>query len=398
MAAEREELTALRQEYENELQTKRADLSAKAAELDRLRRELSEVPPPAAPPAVDAEEVRQQLDALEAQRAQLQADRQRLERQQEAWEEDRTQSARHVEEQQQQLAHERETLAAEQEAIRAQQQAAAERAAEPPAEDLEAGDQGRQHPVEHDWATEQEPAPVETGWADEAEFPSASALSLSETVVDDLEETVRMRTAAGDDEDSMDVHIAAFMQRVRAHQLSATQPVEPKAKTRQTKNPPPPAAAQGPSESPSAEPSPPAADNEPRLQELLRRPKLSLAPDLNAKMRELAIGQAHSAIDTHCQQQSLRHAYGTLVTSAVCLASAFFVLGFADTTALRAGGSVLLVVGILWVLWSVRAANRVMASLRRKKAGGLRAIINEVDAELAALEKEKAQTGVAEPQ
>jgi hypothetical protein len=129
---------------------------------------------------------------------------------------------------------------------------------------------------------------------------------------------------------------------------------------------------------------------------LERRPQPTLTADL-AAMRELANTQARAAIDTHGQRRSLHRAYGTLGTSAACLLAGFYVLYHADTAVMRSGAMVIIVVGVYWMLSGLMAAKNVVAtSRRRKRTPGLRAMLEEVEAEIAAVQSEMAEIEAAE--
>jgi hypothetical protein len=64
---------------------------------------------------------------------------------------------------------------------------------------------------------------------------------------------------------------------------------------------------------------------------------------------------------------------------------------------MRSAGVAILVVGIYWMGTSIWAANKVVATIRRRRKGGLRAMLEEVDAEIAAIRKEaEAELAAAE--
>jgi hypothetical protein len=130
--------------------------------------------------------------------------------------------------------------------------------------------------------------------------------------------------------------------------------------------------------------------------ELQKRSRPAVATDLSA-MRELANIQARHAIDTHGQKRSLHRAYGTLGTSAACFLAVFVVLTFSSDFLLRACAMVVLVVGIYFLVTSLLSAKNVFATMR-KKSSGLRAILDEVEAELAANEDEEQASPAASTQ
>ena len=121
--------------------------------------------------------------------------------------------------------------------------------------------------------------------------------------------------------------------------------------------------------------------------ELQRRTRPDLETDLSA-MRELANIQARAAIDTHGKKRLLNRVYGTLGTSLISLVVGLFVLAFSDRPIMRAGALLILVVGIYLLVSSLLSLKGAFG--KRQKTTGLRAIIEEVEAELAAKEREEA--------
>ena len=107
----------------------------------------------------------------------------------------------------------------------------------------------------------------------------------------------------------------------------------------------------------------------------------------------ILINQCH----THGQRRSLDQAYVTLAISAACLAVAFLVVFMAGNAVMRSAGVAILIIGIYWMGSSIWAANKVVATIRRRRKGGLRAMLEEVDAEIAAIRKEaEAEIAAAE--
>ncbi len=69
----------------------------------------------------------------------------------------------------------------------------------------------------------------------------------------------------------------------------------------------------------------------------------------------------------------------------------------AGNAVMRCAGIAILVIGIYWMGSSIWAANKVVATIRRRRKGGLRAMLEEVDAEIAAIRKEaEAEIAAAE--
>jgi len=393
--AEREQVAEIQQPHEA-LQAQRTEVETATAEIAARREQL--------------ETLQQELATA---RVELEAERQRLASEREDWEAEQSQTAerlkreaRHLESEREALADERERLLAEREAVQ-QAREQLQRSDEP----IETRDETEQAETEETDDSEEAGSkpPLDPGYrsweAQRAEYMERMAAEENhdfagghrvpdpreaETTRGSLLDTVH---APSPGEDEIDSHIAAFLERVRGS--APVRPIEPSPSRRSKRKSDPPL-AETPKEA-SAPPSDaadrPLMDLSERPPVLKRRPKMVLPADLNAKMREVAIGQAHSAIDTHSQRQSLRHAYGTIGTSAACLVAALFVLWFADLAMLRMVAFVILVVGIFWMTRSIRAANRILAAMRERRAGGLRAIMAEVDAELAILEKEKAAAG-----
>jgi hypothetical protein len=124
--------------------------------------------------------------------------------------------------------------------------------------------------------------------------------------------------------------------------------------------------------------------------DLQRRPQPAVTTDL-AAMRELANIQARAAIDTHGQKRSLNRAYGTLGTSIACLAAGFYVLYYAESLVMRASAMLIVTVGAFWMVTGLLAAKNVLDTMRRKKRPGLRAMLEEVEAEIAAVQSEAEQ-------
>ncbi|MEX0675462.1 MAG: hypothetical protein WD063_00205 [Pirellulales bacterium] len=190
-----------------------------------------------------------------------------------------------------------------------------------------------------------------------------------------------------EEEESIEEYMAGLLSRMRGGN-SAPVVISPESRRNKRKSDAPPPEEQEQGAPRRSEPVP-VVDMSMSPGELKRRSQPLAATDLTA-MRELANIQARQAIDTHGQKRSLNRAYGTFGTSVACLVAGFIVLGLSDAVVMRASGMVILVVGIYWMVSGLLAARDVFATMRRKTTG-LRAILEEVEAEIAANEQEAAQ-------
>jgi Flp pilus assembly protein TadB len=198
---------------------------------------------------------------------------------------------------------------------------------------------------------------------------------------------------ANDDEETIESYMAALLTRMRGDGAppviaAPQQPARNKRKCDSRSAGAEVHAAPTPSE------AVPVVDMQSSSGEMQRRPRTAMATDLTA-MRELANVQARQAIDTHGQKRSLHRAFGTLGSSLACFLAAFLVLAFTSDVLMKASAMVILVVGIYWFVSAMLAAKSVFATMRRKSTG-LRAILEEVEAELAANEAEAAAEAAAE--
>jgi pSer/pThr/pTyr-binding forkhead associated (FHA) protein len=208
-------------------------------------------------------------------------------------------------------------------------------------------------------------------------------------------DTIRNRPQT-EEEDSIESHIAAFMDRLRVGQPSTPPLVERTVPKRRKSDEKPPAPVSRQNESTSEVSSLSVLDVAAVPMEVARRKAPEEKSSMNI-LREIGLSHARSAIDTHGQRRSLNQAYTTLAISGACLIAAFFVLFMTDSAVMRSAGVAILVVGIYWMGTSIWAANKVVATIRRRRKGGLRAMLEEVDAEIAAIRKEaEAELAAAE--
>jgi len=111
-------------------------------------------------------------------------------------------------------------------------------------------------------------------------------------------------------------------------------------------------------------------------------------------MRELANFQARHDLDTHVQNRSLSKAYGTLATSLACFLAGFFVLFSSSGPSTRMSAMLILVVGVFFLFTGLNAAKSIFL-VRQSRRPGLRAMLAEVEAEIAAVEAEAEPSPVA---
>ncbi len=390
--AHREHLLAARvgehQQQLEQVEAARRELIARAEELDLREAELAARP--AADLTVEVAEQNLQPDAALAAEAELQRQREELEasletlrQERESFAQERSRAsdrldaeARELAEAREQLDAEREQLTVEREAWESHISRSAMRSPAPVDDELE----------------EDAVAYSEFSPARQAYRPMSP--SDAETEHMPLNETLCRLTHA-DDEDSIESHIAAFMTRLRNGQPAPPPVVERTLPKRRKSDEPPPA----PLDAEPADRREPASlvlDVATAPLETARRKAPEEKSSMNV-LREIGLSHARSAIDTHGQRRSLQQAYVTLAISAACLAAAFFVLYMSGNAAMQSVGIVILVVGIYWMASSIWAANKVVATIRRRRRGGLRAMLEEVDAEIAAIQREaEAELAAAE--
>ena len=232
-----------------------------------------------------------------------------------------------------------------------------------------------------------ERADTERGSAQDESFSAAIEETHGESADTPDQEMSRQSIARADDEEeSVEEYMAALLSRMRG---GGPPPVagfpEPRRNKRKTDRPKPETQGQLGSRE-----HVPVVDTPMSPDELQRRAQPQVTTNL-AAMRELANIQARQAIDTHGKRRSLNRAFVTLGTSAACLVVGFIVLGFSDDAILRGTAGLILIVGIYCIVSGLLATKDVVATVRRKTTG-LRAILEEVEAELAANEREAAQS------
>jgi hypothetical protein len=368
-----------------EIEQSRNELSARAEELAQQQAALADRqslgepesdPTEAAVLAAQREAIVAAEAELERVREELRADREALRLERESFAHERLRAADRLDADARELAEAREQLDAEREELESRAHRMPTRSPAPLFEDR----------------TEQEPALSE--FSPDRRGMRPMFASEAETARAPSTETLRSRPLS-DDEDSMESHIAAFMDRLRGGQPPAPPVIErtlPKRRKCDEQTTP----ATEPAEPLSDVPSMQVVDVATAPMEIARRKAPEEKSSMNV-LREIGLSHARSAIDTHGQRRSLDQAYVTLAISAACLAVAFFVLFLAGNAVIRCAGIAILVIGIYWMGSSIWAANKVVATIRRRRKGGLRAMLEEVDAEIAAIRKEaEAEIAAAE--
>jgi hypothetical protein len=368
-----------------EIEQSRNELSALAEELAQQQAALADRqslgepesdPTEAAVLAAQREAILAAEAELERVREELRAEREALRLERESFAHERLRAADRLDADARELAEAREQLDAEREELESRAHRMPTRSPAPLFEDH----------------TEQEPALSE--FSPDRRGVRPTVASEAETARAPSTETLRSRPLS-DDEDSMESHIAAFMDRLRGGQPPAP-PVIERALPKRRKcddQPAPPAESAEPV---GVVPSMQVVDVTTAPMEIARRKAPEEKSSMNV-LREIGLSHARSAIDTHGQRRSLDQAYVTLAISAACLAVAFFVLFLAGNAVIRCAGIAILVIGIYWMGSSIWAANKVVATIRRRRKGGLRAMLEEVDAEIAAIRKEaEAEIAAAE--
>lgn len=234
-------------------------------------------------------------------------------------------------------------------------------------------------------------ADAERGSSQDESFAAAFEETHGETANDPDQEMSRQPVArADDDEESVEEYMAGLLSRMRG---GGPPPVagSPKPPRNKRKSDHPKPETQGQL---ASREDVPVVDTPMSPAELQRRAQPQVTTNL-AAMRELANIQARQAIDTHGKRRSLNRAYVTLATSAACFVVGFIVLGLSNDAILRGAAGLILIVGIYCLGSGLLATKDVFATVHRKTTG-LRAILEEVEAEIAANEREAAQNDDAE--
>jgi hypothetical protein len=362
-----------RREFEIERETRQSELNQRAAELEDLARDLAQRQAQHSQRSQDVEQIEHRFQSIEEKISELDAARRQLHEEQEAFEAQRLQTVDRLGREAQQLKAERRQLEADRDSLRADEPGSGRR----------------------DEAIESKPEEAHPPFdAEPSSVPGESPADTrdqrpGETVGSEDEETRRQPApAAGDEEQSVEEYMVALLSRMRGDSL---QPVSVKPDERRRNKRKSDAPQEPRTQSVPAEQHPVAVvDVMTPTGDLLRRPQPAMSTDLSA-MRELANIQARQAIDTHGQKRSLHRAYGTLGTSIACLVAGFYVLYGAESFAMRGAGMVFLVVGVFWMATGLMAAKNVLDTMRRKNRSGLRAMLDEVDAEIAAAQNEVAE-------
>ncbi len=374
LASQRNALEGEREAWQQEQDRAVGKLEQRAAELDEReaqftadRRQLEELHAelarrPADTEGTDREEFQRQQQALRLERAELQAARETLEEQQQAFDSRRLETsarldgeARQLKQEREELEQEREELDHEREALRAMRAASEQPSGGQPDEP---------------W----EPEPAHSA-AYESQQSLGGELANEETVRSDAPDTLRF-VPPGEDEDSAEQYIEEYMAALMKRQQGGS-PTPPEARPaarecqERKRAAPAPSAESRPAEE-AAAPEPSTASREmveemtPQPREMPVRKRAAEAECLTT-LRELDRAQSTSAIDTHGMQQTLRRAYGTLITGGVCLAAAFTVMLLANDRTMLGIGMVIVIVGIAWMARSIWAARRVAVSIRQKR-------------------------------
>ncbi len=313
---------------------------------------------------------------LQREREELHAEREALRQERESFAHERLRAADRLDADARELAEARDQLDAEREELESRARRTPLRSPSPAFED-----RGEQESAFSEFSPDRR--------SGRSMFPSEAETERAPSA-----ETLRSRPPSEDD-DSMESHIAAFMDRLRGGQPT-TPPVVERTLPKRRKcdeQPAPPAESAEPV---GVVPSMQVVDVATAPMEIARRKAPEEKTSMNV-LREIGLSHARSAIDTHGQRRSLDQAYVTLAISAACLAVAFLVVFMAGNAVMRSAGVAILIIGIYWMGSSIWAANKVVATIRRRRKGGLRAMLEEVDAEIAAIRKEaEAEIAAAE--
>jgi hypothetical protein len=371
LQTERRQLAVDRESHEQQLRERTRDLDDRLAQLA----ELSSQP-------ITADAGAGERENLDDQRAELEHARAELSEEREAVEKLRQKTSDRLDADARELERERQELAAERAAFEAERKASQEREV-PIARSWQAA------PQEEDVEESESPAPTRyfTPPASEVETVRGEA---------GMADTARS-LSAGDKEESIEEYMAALLTRMRGGaelQTNIPAPGAPRRDKRKSdvSRPAPQITSAGTTEeAEQADPEEPTPvlDMPAVLKELERRKSTELPRNLNV-LREIGITHARSAIESHGQRRSLRQAYGTLATSIFCFVAAFAVFYFSKSAATHLTGTTILVVGIFWMGTSMWAVKKVVSSMRKKRSG-LRSMMEEIEAEIALLEKERAE-------
>ncbi len=372
-----EELQSERRQFEVDRETHEQQLRERTHELDDRQRQLageSSSQHSTSEPNAD-----ERLN-LERQRAELEQARAELAEEREAVESLRRKMSDRLDAETRELERERQELAAERAAFEVERQAAEER-------EESTVRSGQPEPEEDDAEEDESPAPA---------LSFAPSASEAETVRGQAsaDDTVR-RLPTSDSEESIEEYMAALLTRMRGGAADQTEvpssdaPRRDKQKSDAAKSASPAPATTVEAETAESESSTPVLDMPAVLKELERRKSSELPGNLNV-LREIGITHARSAIESHGQRRSLRQAYGTLATSICCFVAALVVFYFGKNAATHLTGATILVIGIFWMGTSMWAVKKVISSMRKKRSG-LRSIMEEIEAEIALMEKERAQ-------
>ncbi len=360
-----------RHQFETERQCQEHDFQERVRDFEASQQQF--VAKQAADVNATAEGTARERQLLDQQRTELEQARAELDRERETFEALRRESSDRFDEEAKRLELERQELAAERSDFEAHRQAT-------PCRSEELTPTGDEHGL----------AEVDDSLT---RGPARSSPAIEEAVCDDASDTETARYLPPvDDEESVEQYMAALLQRMRGGSSGTPNaPVATEGDCKANTNVPRSALAAAPTDPQPAEPEPesPVLELPAPPKELERRKSVEATTSLNV-LREIGLTHARSAIETHGQQSSLRQAYGTLATSIFCFVAAVLVFYFGADRATNMTATSIVVIGIFWMGSSIWAVRKVVTSMRKKRSG-LRSMMEEIEAEIALLEQERAE-------